>query len=195
MMIVEAALNEFACQGFEKASTNSIIKAAGVSKGLLFHYFKNKKQLFLYVVDEVLEYIFSYFDERLKEIPRNIIDGIIKANMMKIEFAAAHPMKQKFLSEAFLDPPEEIKEDIKIREKKMQDRYMPYVTGEVDKGAFREGVDPKRAVELVMIVVNALAEKYIKGFMQSKDKDGSFLIDFVGELESYLGLLKYGIYK
>ena len=49
--ILEAAIKEFADKGFEKASTNEIVKEAGISKGILFHYFQNKKKLFLFVFD------------------------------------------------------------------------------------------------------------------------------------------------
>ena len=35
--ILEAALVEFADKGYKKASTNTIVRETGVSKGLLFH--------------------------------------------------------------------------------------------------------------------------------------------------------------
>ena len=49
--ILNAALKEFAQKGYKNASTNQIVKEADISKGLLFHYFKNKKQLFLFLYD------------------------------------------------------------------------------------------------------------------------------------------------
>ncbi|MDD3656837.1 MAG: TetR/AcrR family transcriptional regulator, partial [Atribacterota bacterium] len=42
--IINAALKEFARNGYGKASTNEIIKQAGISKGSLFNYFNNKKE-------------------------------------------------------------------------------------------------------------------------------------------------------
>lgn len=41
--ILNAALKEFAQKGYQNASTNEIVKEAGISKGLLFHYFNNKR--------------------------------------------------------------------------------------------------------------------------------------------------------
>ena len=35
--IIEASIEEFAKKGYEKASTNNIVKTAGISKGILFH--------------------------------------------------------------------------------------------------------------------------------------------------------------
>ena len=47
--ILEAALTEFANKGYKKASTNTIVREAKVSKGLLFHYFISKKDLYIYI--------------------------------------------------------------------------------------------------------------------------------------------------
>jgi len=41
--ILNAAIEEFASFPFEKASTNHIVAKAGISKGLLFHYFGSKQ--------------------------------------------------------------------------------------------------------------------------------------------------------
>ena len=50
--IVEGARNIFLSQGFDAASMADIAKAAGVSKGTLYVYFKNKEQLFAAIVQQ-----------------------------------------------------------------------------------------------------------------------------------------------
>ena len=49
--IIEAALDEFAEKDFESASLNNIIARAGISKGSMYHYFNNKEDLYLYVIE------------------------------------------------------------------------------------------------------------------------------------------------
>ncbi len=39
---MNAAISIFATQGYAHASTDEIVKRAGISKGLLFHYFISK---------------------------------------------------------------------------------------------------------------------------------------------------------
>ena len=60
--IIDKALDIFAENGYYKASIEMIAKAAGISKGLIYNYFKSK--------DELLESIFlegfKYFDEIAK---------------------------------------------------------------------------------------------------------------------------------
>lgn len=50
--IVEGARQIFLARGFDAASMNDIAKAAGVSKGTLYVYFKDKEQLFAAIVQQ-----------------------------------------------------------------------------------------------------------------------------------------------
>ena len=43
--IINAALKEFAKNGYDKASTNDIVKEAEISKGSLFNYFNSKNEI------------------------------------------------------------------------------------------------------------------------------------------------------
>ncbi|MBC8383283.1 MAG: TetR/AcrR family transcriptional regulator, partial [Candidatus Cloacimonetes bacterium] len=61
-LIISKALEVFAEHGYYKASIEMISKSAGISKGLMYNYFKSK--------DELLESVFmdgfKYFDEMVK---------------------------------------------------------------------------------------------------------------------------------
>lgn len=41
LRLINAAMKEFSENHFDKASTNTIVKEVGISKGLLNHYFKS----------------------------------------------------------------------------------------------------------------------------------------------------------
>jgi AcrR family transcriptional regulator len=53
--IIEGARAVFLAQGFDAASMNDIARAAGVSKGTLYVYFKHKEQLFEAIVEQECE--------------------------------------------------------------------------------------------------------------------------------------------
>ena len=53
--ILEAATRLFARHGFDRTSTATIAKEAGVSQGIIFHYFETKKKLFWTLVFEGAE--------------------------------------------------------------------------------------------------------------------------------------------
>ena len=53
--IISGARGVFLAQGFDGASMNDIARAAGVSKGTLYVYFRHKEQLFEAIVEQECE--------------------------------------------------------------------------------------------------------------------------------------------
>lgn len=53
-LLVDAAAEEIWRMGFRAASLSAILQQAGVTKGALYHHFKNKQELGYAVVDELL---------------------------------------------------------------------------------------------------------------------------------------------
>ncbi|RJX29690.1 MAG: TetR/AcrR family transcriptional regulator [Desulfurivibrio sp.] len=49
--IVAAAVREFARHGYRKASSNTIVREAGIAKGSLYQYFRNKEVLFVFIFE------------------------------------------------------------------------------------------------------------------------------------------------
>ncbi|MFC1823590.1 TetR/AcrR family transcriptional regulator [Thermodesulfobacteriota bacterium] len=56
--IIEAALKVMASKGFHKAKMSDITREAGISYGLIYHYFKNKEDLLEAIVDQYFDGIF-----------------------------------------------------------------------------------------------------------------------------------------
>lgn len=57
--LLDAALQEFARDGFGGASLNRIIEASGISKGAMYYYFDGKEDLYAHVVRRELERLLS----------------------------------------------------------------------------------------------------------------------------------------
>lgn len=51
--IMEAALELFAHKGYDATSITEIARKAGVSKGLLYHYFESKESVLLQMIEEL----------------------------------------------------------------------------------------------------------------------------------------------
>ncbi|MPR74581.1 TetR/AcrR family transcriptional regulator, partial [Listeria monocytogenes] len=56
LKILEAAMEEFTEKGYQAASTNKICAKAGVSKGLIFHYFGSKEKLYVAAVSYAVDF-------------------------------------------------------------------------------------------------------------------------------------------
>ena len=55
--IINGAMRIFAENGYRHASTDEMVAAAGISKGLLFHYFKSKKGTWMFLYEYCTRYM------------------------------------------------------------------------------------------------------------------------------------------
>lgn len=65
--IMESALAEFSSKGYAGSSINTICAAEAVSKGIVYHYFENKDELFLACVGECFQRLTEYIRENLPQ--------------------------------------------------------------------------------------------------------------------------------
>lgn len=61
-LIKETALELFAVQGYHQASISQIAKKAGISKGLMYNYFKSKETLMSEIISEGIDEMMGAFD-------------------------------------------------------------------------------------------------------------------------------------
>src|SRR5574342_213283 len=101
--IINAAIKEFAEKGYDRASTNEIVKEAGISKGLLFHYFQNKKQLFLFVFDYCYELVVDEFYKKINLQETDFFKRMRQAIIVKMEMLSTYPDIFKFIQEVFME--------------------------------------------------------------------------------------------
>jgi AcrR family transcriptional regulator len=67
-LLIEAAIEEFAREGFEKANINRISKNAGFAKGTIYNYFESKRMLMMALIDEIADTHIEYVRERVGEM-------------------------------------------------------------------------------------------------------------------------------
>jgi AcrR family transcriptional regulator len=61
-LIMDTALKHFANEGYHNTTISHIAKYAGISKGLLYNYFKSKAELLNAIVNRSMADIFTHFD-------------------------------------------------------------------------------------------------------------------------------------
>lgn len=63
--ITELALEEFALHDYRTASLSRIVEKAGISKGSMYQYFDDKKELYLYLVKLAADIKFKTIDRHI----------------------------------------------------------------------------------------------------------------------------------
>lgn len=71
---------------------------------------------------------------------------------------------------------------------------MPSIFKDIDSSKFRNGVNPKKALEIVMLFLEALQEKYTKEYQGREQELLGDVDKIMEEYKEYIEVLKYGIY-
>lgn len=190
--IINAALKEFALKGYEKASTNEIVKEANISKGLLFHYFNKKKDLFLFLYDYTLELLLNEFYGKLDSMETDIIIRFRESAFLKMELMIKHPEMFNFLFKASKEEAVEVRRDLEQKAKEILAVAQKKLFGEFDASKFREGIDIQKAIEVIYWTLEGFARREQEKITTIDD------IDFepvLAEMDLYLELLRNCFYK
>ena len=194
--IIDACIEEFADKGYEKASTNAIVKRAGVSKGILFHYFGSKKNVFLYVVDYTMDYSLKKYYALSAERPSDIFERMVWASLFKIKMLHEDPLIFKLFFNAFINIPDELKKELGDRHAKLNKEHMPSFFEGIDTSKFRSDIDPNKAIEIVMLFLDGLSQKYINKFKgHTADEILGSMSELMDEFNEYFNILRGGIYN
>jgi AcrR family transcriptional regulator len=143
--IFDASLEEFAAVGYERANTNRICECAGVSKGLLFHYYGSKKQLYMFTVEKCTDDVLSVFEGFSTE-GLDFTGALLAYSKMKFYFYSVHPLHYKILNEAFLLPPIEVTDTMRAKYMELEKIGIGIMSGLVDKITLREGISKETAL-------------------------------------------------
>ncbi len=60
--IIEAAIECFAKRGFDAVSISELAEFAGISKGLMYNYFKSKDELLKNIFTDIISIMMQMFD-------------------------------------------------------------------------------------------------------------------------------------
>ncbi|MEH7011123.1 TetR/AcrR family transcriptional regulator [Neobacillus niacini] len=147
--IINAAIKEFAQKGYDNASTNEIVKEAGISKGLLFHYFKNKKQLFFFLFDYCYNLVADEFYKKVDLTERDFFKRIRQAVLIKMDLQTKYPEILTFIQEAFMQDSPEIKDEFDKKKQELNAVNIGIIYDGIDLSKFRDDVDVQKILKVI----------------------------------------------
>lgn len=162
--VLNAAMEVFAKYDYKKASTDLIAAKAGISKGLLFYYFHNKKELYLTVYEYAKQQASAAaLDPSLLTIS-DFFELISRAGLKKLKILAENPFIVDFSLRSFYSEKEEISDDLKVANAQTIDRSFAAYFGNIDFGKFREDTDPEKILRMIVWLMDGyLHEQQMKG--------------------------------
>ncbi|MEI2663040.1 TetR/AcrR family transcriptional regulator [Rossellomorea sp. LJF3] len=192
--IIRAATRVFAENGYEKASTNAIVKEAGISKGILFHYFNSKKELYVSLYEHLSDLFTEKIYERLNWNEHDIFVTIRSVTLIKFELFSVYPDLIDFLTSAFSEEAPEVKDEIEKFKTKMVESSFATLFSNIDTSKFKEGIDVNKSIQVIYWTFEGMAN-------QQQQKAKSLSVDEINqeevlaEIDAYIELLKISFYK
>ena len=187
--IYNASMEVFGDYEYNRASTDLIASKAGVSKGLLFYYFHNKKALYLHTfeyVSKIVEDAIS--DTHLSEIT-DFFELISYATEKKVKILIENPFIMRFSIRCFYSQKEDVSSEIQTEISNEQGRKYDAYFKNLELGKFKEEIDPEQIYHMLVWMTD--------GYLHSRQMEGKpiEIEDVIREFTQWTAMFKSIAYK
>lgn len=192
--IINASLFEFSEKGFERASTNEIVQAANISKGLIFHYFKSKKGLFLFLYDYCVDVLMKDFYNRVNMDEKDFFQRVRNITIIKMELLNKYPEIFKFMQVAYMESAPEVKGELADKNKKLTQFNINKIFDDIDTSKFKDEFDIDKVKNIVFYTFQGITNNIFEKAKLQKIKYIDYEKAF-DEADGYIEILKNCLYK
>lgn len=191
--ILRAAVAEFGTNSYANASVNSICSNDNISKGLVYHNFKNKDELYLACVDKCFREIAAFLTEANYD-SANFKENIEKLMGLRNQFFRENPYYSKIFFDALLVPPKHLAEEIQNIKKEFDHFNVCQYQKIIQSVTLRDDISEEEALEYFFIF-----GEMFNGYFGSKAYQTTDFSTLVNEhemkLSKILSIILYGIVK
>ena len=110
--IIDSAKREFAEKGYGGSSVNTICASGDISKGVLYHYFRDKDEIYLTCVrscfDELTDCLRREVGNRAGDVPQRLE----RYFQTRVAYFSEHPDEQRLFCDAVVSPPAHLEAEI-----------------------------------------------------------------------------------
>ncbi len=179
--MINAALHLFAENGYKHASTDDIVREAGISKGLLFHYFINKQGLYSFLMDYSVRYLLYEYDRMVGD-ETDYFEYYNKLESARLNVLHNYPYMYKFINRSMT----ETDPDIRAVSADALERYKNTLDGYQNKltpPALRSGITQNQLQTLLKHTIAGLTAEQLE-----KSKPDADALS--AKISEYISLLK-----
>lgn len=191
--ILHAALAEFGSKSYDAASVNSICEAGQIPKGLLYHNFKGKDDLYLNCV----KICYDAMTDSLKSQAlafQDAKEGMQQILMARQKFLAENPCYANIFFNTVIQPPRRLVRELAQMRKGLDDYFSQCCLDVLDCLTLRDGITKEAALEYFL-----MTSEMFNGYFQKKAEQGGdfreLIQDHEGRLSSIFDIMLYGIAK
>ncbi len=159
--IMNAAYKVFSENSYKKAPMSEIADESGISKALLFHYFINKKELYMYLWTNVIEMTRKAVTEYKTLETTDFFEMLKRSLLSKCSLMREYPHIYAFSLRAYYETAPEIKNSIRENFINVSKASEMIVFEKMDTSEFRKDIDLKIMYEEIFYAVDGyMLKKY-----------------------------------
>lgn len=161
--IMDNALKEFSSSGYRASSVNNIYDPEqGISKGIIYHYFSSKDELFLACVGECFERLKTYMEKQFVQDSSAMTAEECFANYFaaRMNFFQENPQYQKIFMEAVLMPPAHLKSRIMECRQPMEEMNKDILGELLSRIPLRVPLNKDEVIRIVLQFINFIDLQY-----------------------------------
>ncbi|MBR1823671.1 MAG: TetR/AcrR family transcriptional regulator [Ruminococcus sp.] len=165
--VINAGFRIFSQYSYRKSPVSEIAAEAGISKSLLFYYFRNKKELYLFLCKYSVEVTQQELLRQKCYDNSDFFDVFLSGLRVKVQLMKRYPELAMFQLKAFYEKDSELRPEINklIGEYSGFDNQAEMLR--LDKDNFKEGLD----LEMMYWDMYYASEGYLLEKLQSNDID------------------------
>ncbi len=185
--IINASLKIFAEEGYRHCSTDDVVREAGISKGLLFHYFGSKMNLYEFLYNYSVRFISLELKTVLTEGEKDYFNIMLEQEQARRNVLKSYPYMLKFINRSRTEDDEDAIDITSALREELQ-ALSDDMLSRVDSGLFRKEADPAQ--------VHTMLQATLTGIMNDQLQTSSFNADhYYKDGTSYINMLKSICYK
>lgn len=146
--ILDSAMAEFAQQGYGAGSMNTISNAGGLSKGILYHYFETKDELYLACVEACFQALTNYLEEHARAEAGTATERLEAYFQARLTFFQEHPRLQRIFCDAVVTPPDHLSGAVRERKSPFDALNVEILSGLLTPMALRADLSTKDVIDM-----------------------------------------------
>jgi len=192
--IINAAIDEFSEKGYKNAMTDEIAKEANISKGSLFHYFRSKKDLFLFLYDHTMDLLLNEYFKKIDYDEKDVFIRLRQVILRKSKLVKQYPNLFEFIRKVNYEDNNEFKENLESKNQKIIASSYSKIFKDFDTSKFKEGFDINRAVSIIIWTMEGYANTQRENVRRQKIETLDYQ-KLMEEVDLYFDILKGCFYK
>lgn len=138
--ILDAAIREFSEKGYTGASLNTVCAKKNISKGIIYHYFKDKDELYLACVRICFDELTQYLKEKRGEFQGTLEEKLQIYFDKRFHFFAGNPLLLGIFSDVMFNSPVSLKTEIAECRKEFDEFSISVLTEFLSSEPIRKGL-------------------------------------------------------